>query len=365
MTPQSVMKINLLWSALGLALLPHVASAQYIDIRLSIKIIVHPTTGVRPAGISNGLFFTAAENSNAWMARYWRGYRFRVTEILNIGGPSEGGTNGPSKWWVRWNDLGIDIRDQPYWAEFQNDTKTSSLFRLRNNQVNFYVMSPAQSGGGGACPIPPGEASDIACMGLVNDGPWWLVHETGHFFGLSHTHGGCGCPSTSGCTLLNGYWVGDDGIADTLPEGAGDFCFTTRDHISRANFNKLYANCTLFERFLVDNTFFNVMSYHNPTTKDQVEDVMSELQLDRHADMGNTHRAPFVSGRTRFVSTAGSDAGAGSSTSPYRTASHAVIVAQPGTDIVLLRPGSYNEQFTINKPVTLRSTRQGWATIGK
>jgi hypothetical protein len=360
------MRINPLSSVIALALLQHVAFAQYVDIRLSIKIIVHPTSNARPAGISNALFYTAAEKSNAWLARYWRGYRFRITEIIDIGGPSEGGTNGPSKWWVLWNDQEIDIRDQPYWSQFQSDTKTSSLYRLRNNQVNFYVMSPAGSVTGGACPIPPGEVSDIACMGLVNDGPWWLIHETGHFFGLAHTHGGCGCPGTGGCTLMNGFWVGDDGIADTLPEGAGDFCFTTKDHIARANFNKLYANCTAFERFLVDSTFFNVMSYHNPTTKDQVEDVMTELQLDRQADTGNTYRAPFVSGRTRFVSTSGVNSGAGTtSTAPLRTVSYAAAVATAGQDILLLRPGIYNEQVTINKPLTLRATRNGWATIGQ
>jgi hypothetical protein len=41
----------------------------------------------------------------------------------------------------------------------------------------------------------------------------------------------------------------------------------------------------------------------------------------------------------------------------------AVTVADNG-DIVLPRPGHYNEQQSINKPVTLRSTR-GPVPIGK
>jgi hypothetical protein len=232
--------------------------------------------------------------------------------------------------------------------------------------VNFYISTGSATDAGGACPIPPGEASDTACWGQVNDGPFWIVHETGHFFGLSHTHGGCGCPDTDGCFLMNGLWVGDDGITDTLAEASGDFCFTTKDLIARANFNKLYANCTPVEAGLVDDTFFNAMSYHNPTTKDTTEDRMTELQLDRHADTANSSRSSFVSGRTRFVSTTGSASGTGTSTNPLRTVSQGVgAAAAGGGDAVLFRPGSYNEQLTINKPVTLRAPRTGPVTIGK
>jgi hypothetical protein len=361
-----VMKAKIFCLTMIWLLMQSVASGQYIEMRLSIKVILHPTTGARPAGISNGLFYTSAENANQWMANYWRGYRFRVTEIVDIGGPGEGGTNGPSKWHYYWNTLDIDIRDQPYWGQFQSDTKASSLYRLRNNQVNFYVMSPAVVGGGGACPIPPGEVSDVACMGIVGTGPWWLVHESGHFFGLGHTHGGCGCPGTANCFLLNGYWVGDDGIADTLPEAAGDNCFTSLNEIAQANFGKTYFNCTPAERFLVDSTFYNVMSYHNPDTKDQVEDVMTELQLDRHADTCNTYRAGFVSGRTWFVRPGAVAGGSGSSTDEFHLLAQAVNSATvAGGDVVTLRPGSFSvaEPYTINKPLTLRATRNGWVTI--
>ena len=360
------MKTKTLLLTLMLAWTHGAALAQYIDIRLSIKIILHHSTGARPAGVSNALFYTSAENANQWMATYGRGYRFRVTEIVEIGGPSEGGTNGPSKWYYYWNALSIDIRDPPYWGQFQSDTKASSLYRLRNDQVNFYVMSPAVTGGGGACPIPPGEVSDIACMGIVGTGPWWLVHETGHFFGLPHTHGGCGCPGTANCFQLNGYWVGDDGIADTLPEAAGDQCFTSLNEISQANFNKIYFNCTPAERLLVDNTYYNVMSYHNPDTKDQVEDVMTELQLDRHADTCNSYRSGFVSGRTWFVRPGTLAAGNGSSSDEYRLLAQAVNAANvAGGDIVTMRPGSYSvvEPYTINKRMTLRATRNGWVTL--
>jgi len=355
------MKTRVLLGLLPL-LAPAPTSGQFVEIRVSAHVIVHPTTGARPAGITDNVFYIAAANANLWMARYYRGYRFRITEITNVGGPSQGGSSGPSKW------FGLDFRDTPEpWNTFQNETQSDIRYQLRSDQVNFYIATDLAGGGGGACPIPPVGASQIACQGFVNTGPFWLVHETGHFFGLSHTHGGCGCPSTDGCVLTNGFWVGDDGIADTLPEGAGDFCFTTRDHLARANFNKFYTSCTPVEQALVDDTFFNVMSYHLPDTKDQVEDRMTELQLDLHADTANSSRASFVSGSTVFVRTfALPFLENGSSRFPFDTVAEGVSAASAnGTDIVLLRGGNYNERLTINKRVTLRATRTGWATIGK
>ena len=40
--------------------------------------------------------------------------------------------------------------------------------------------------------------------------------------------------------------------------------------------------------------------------------------------------------------------------------------AAPGDDeILLLRPGNYDEQITISTPCTLRATRQGPAVVGR
>jgi hypothetical protein len=163
-----------------------------------------------------------------------------------------------------------------------------------------------------------------------------------------------------------GYWVGDDGLADTVKEAAGDFCFTNIDFLTLANFNKTYSNCSAAEQKLAQDTFYNVMSYHDPQHKDTLIDRMTELQHDLHTSYANTSRFFSVSGRTRFVSATGNNAHSGlNSTAPKLTVSNAVAASAAGGDIVLLRPGHYNERLTIGRPVTLRAGRTGWATIGE
>lgn len=356
---------SLLLLFLGGLLLPvPLATAQSIDLRLSIKIILSPAGGNRPSGVTPQLFTNAVTAANQWMASYWRGYRYRLTEVVDIGGPSQGGTNGPSKW------FDVDPRDpSSVWTQFQADARTNALYLRRTDAVNFYVSTPTNwnTGGGAAFPWETANNNWLVCWGSVNDGPFWIVHEAGHYFGLPHTHGGCGCPGTANCTPLNGYWVGDDDISDTLPEAAGDFCFTNINQLTLANFNKFFTNCAPAEQILAINTFSNVMSYHDPPNKDTLINRMTELQHDVHSTYANSDRLAVTSGRTRFVSLSGNNANTGlSSTAPKRTVLNAVTNSSAaGGDIVLLRPDSYNEQITINKPVTLRATRVGWATIGK
>lgn len=326
------MKIRLLFLLMILLACYSPVLGQTIEIRVSIKVIVD-TTGARPIGIHDDTLYTAAANANNWMANYWRGYRFRITEVIDIGGPLQGGSNGPSKW------FGRDPRNPTDWPVFQNDTQTDSRYLLRSDSVNFYITKGPVTLAGGACPGP--SENGIACYALVNARPYWLVHETGHFFGLCHTFEGCG-------------------ILGTLPDKPD----WPRDSIAVNSYGLPYNSLNSAQKKLVDDTYFNVMSYRIPAPKDSVN-RMTELQLDRHADTANSTRNAFVGGRTQFVSLSGSDAGAGSSTSPYRTVSKAVTAANAsGGDIVLLRPGAYNEILTLTKPVTLRATRTGPVTIG-
>jgi hypothetical protein len=71
-------------------------------LRISVHVILHPTTGVRPPGITNEVFYMAETSANAIMAGHFRGYRFRNTEITNVGGPLNGESSGPSNGSIPW-----------------------------------------------------------------------------------------------------------------------------------------------------------------------------------------------------------------------------------------------------------------------
>jgi hypothetical protein len=336
--------------AAGLAAGP--LAAQHIEMRVSVKVIVSATDATPPPGITPDVFYQAASNANLWMDSYYRGYRYTITEVVSIGGPTQGGASGPSQWFQQ--DT-IRNTDSSLVAAFKSMVQTNPLYLLRSDQINVYVSTgyagPGNSGGG--TPIPPGDLSSAVQI-YADNGPWWMVHELGHFFGLIHTFTG---EDTKTCT------PGSSGLADTLPDST---CWTTENPMAEYSFGLPYASLSASQQTLVDNTFFNAMSYHDALTKNTVESVRTELQLDLVADMANTYRSAFVSGRTVFVSTSGSDSAASnSSTSPYATVGKALTRASPaGGDIILLRAGSYTGALSINQPVTLRATRQGQATLG-
>jgi hypothetical protein len=246
---------------------------------------------------------------------------------------------------------------------------TPFAYRWNSNAINYYIL--AGLGGsltdtnGQQVGQPAGESSypsvnhQIITLGTAHF-PLVILHETAHWFELYHTQGGCirdtsgVCGSSSLCPILmNGYRLGDDGIQDTLPVQAGDFCFTTRDPIALANFGIPYAACTAEQSNRVDDAFFNLEAYGFDRTMDR----LTPQQLDKWTDYANRERVFAVSGLTRFVSPTGNDSSSGlASTAPIRTVLAGLNKSSAaGGDILLLRPGNYNEQITLSNRVTLRA----------
>jgi hypothetical protein len=342
-----------------------VAVAQYLWVNLSFKAVLNPTNGSRYYNFTEANIDRTIGHVNEILATYQRGYRFRRAELIrNVGGINQ--TNGPSKWYSvnpRANDLATGAWDNRKQMEIEA-LNAPVPYAWNFGAINYYITAGygAAPQDAGDCAFPTGN-NHLIVLGTV-DNPYVLLHETGHYFELYHTQGSCDCiHANQGCISTNGYWVGNDDvpgyiISDTIFDSE---CLTING-VAQANYNRVLMFLTPPELKLVEDTFYNNMSYHPGTN--QVR--LTELQLHKWTDFANSARLPVMSGRTRFVSTLGVNSGQGtSSTAPVRTVVYAAGVATAEQDILLLRPGSYNEQFTINKALTLRATRNGWATIGK
>ena len=166
------------------------ATAQTIEMRASVKVIVHPTTGERPDGITDARIRESFTNANGWLTRFSRGYRYRLMEIIEIGGPTQGGITGPSLFYMKSADWFTNI-------DFQATVNADPRFQLRPQHVNLLTFQTFETQGGGACPTIQDDglnATRITCRIKFGSDPFTLCHELGHFFGLYHTFGGCECP---------------------------------------------------------------------------------------------------------------------------------------------------------------------------
>jgi hypothetical protein len=282
---------------------------------------------------------------------------------------------GPSKWYdkdIKNNDALRDI--------FNQEATTDPQYLFNPYAVNFYVNKDSYSSVRGPT-IVTGYAifRDID----VNDhDPWhgsgnW-VHEIGHYFGLSHIFPANDCPENNPGTPGDG-----DGIWETLPEVS---CWDHPDSIALYNFGLPFNQLSPTDSTLVDNTFFNMMSYHQlcmmcflagvpcghgtanvPSAFNARMQVLTEIQADIWADACNGTRWSSVTGTTWFV---GGPYAADNNPGIYHLLpkehvwAGLISVDPTGGDIILLRPGHYNEQLVIDTPMTLRATRAGSAWIG-
>jgi hypothetical protein len=338
------MKTRLSLMALCAAMLanlicPATANAQ-LRWRISVKFILN-SSGNRP---SSGVVNTDQEvqdqvnNANAVLRSYGRGYEFQLTEIVDLAGVSQ------------WYTTDRDEKDALEAAAEAN----KALYAYRDNAINVYINGAS---GSAVCSFPPGD--DIIFMGQGSR-TTSIFHEAGHYLDLRHTHqgevyqnsGGSNCTNGCSCAVLIGGT--GDAMADTI---ADHQCWDTQNQISLGNYGVTYASLSAANQTRVNNVFFNMMSYHD------TRDRLTPDQLDRMTDASNSDRFKITNGRTRFVDRDNNGfIQAGTSGFPFETFNQGVNAAGSG-DIVLVRPGNYDEAITITKAVTLRATR-GTAIIG-
>lgn len=328
---------------------------QFIDISLSIKIVLNPADGTRPSGVSDGDIDTMIGGMNDLMAGYLRGLRFRrVDPVRNVGGL--GDLTGPSRYY------NVDfLRESATRAEMEEDAMASPvLYRWNPSAVNLYVNGAT---GGGYCAFPSEELIVVGGGSIRNFR--LVLHEIGHYFDLYHTQGRtCSCCDDCGSP-------GNDEIDDTLP----DWPCWDADGIANNAFGRPYRSLTPVQQRNVDDVFHNIMSYHNGGCTDATSTTLERLteqQLDRWTDTMAVRRRHVISGITRFVD--GNSVCAfpnGRSRcelvgGPFRTIRDSLASpSATGADIMIIRAGNYPEHFTLNRPITLRATRNGPVTLGR
>jgi hypothetical protein len=331
-----------------------------IKIRLSYKIILNPKNLARPnpssqlgGSVTDAMIEEAVEEMNALLAAYWRGYRFEVYEIVEIG--SLGGFAPDPGHWFDIDFVEVDKKHELVNEMINTLIQNPQPYAWRENAINIYIN---QATSGAKWRIK--KFKDVIVMGAdsVSVG-WLLLHEIGHYFDLRHTHGdlGISLPNQSRSQKI----PGDDKVDDTIK----DLANWGRDDIAEYNFSGKYDQLQPGQKELVDEVMENIMSYHFLEPVKAVPKHLTEGQLDRWADTTlDFYRRKVRDGRTWFVDqkTPGNE---GTSTYPYDSVNRAADAANDnGGDIILLRPGAYDETVTISKPVTIRATRQGPASIG-
>lgn len=337
--------------------------AGVITIRLSYKVVLNPAGGTRPPGVTDADINAAVNGMNNLMRDYLRGYRFQIMEIRDIGGSSNPPA-GPSQWYdtnFHDGDNGVTWKDQMEAAALSDPA-----YLWRNNAINIYVTNGIC---GGICSFPNEGDNILILGGCADNNEATQLHEIGHYFDLCHTQGClCACAGTDGCNMT----PGDDGIADTLPDRSD----WNQDGIANHNFGQPYAMLSPAQKNQVDDVFFNIMSYHDSGCGQGIVSTrLTEQQLDRWADAAaganGGNRQFVVDGVTLFVDVTAPQQHPffGFSTNPYNNIHDAVNGAIDSQNfgwgaVLLLRPGAFNQQLTINTPLTLRAPRTGPATIG-
>jgi hypothetical protein len=330
-------------SCLWMALLPAVAA----DWRISVKLILGPESEVPVYGNPNAgdSFQNVAatmDQLNIWLQVFDTPYQFDLIEVLALQGLET------------YFDAEVDAGTRD--GLEASALADPALYGWRDDAINVYINGNTDGTFVGYCSIAGTDHHAILLRQDASDATFF--HELGHYFSLWHTHQGSDYIPGEGCEGIHAPGNGDY-CEDTLPDVP---CYE-RDDIAAHSYGEGYDGLTPAQQELVDNTWYNLMSYHHagvqvtPDQWDRVAEATAGERLnvsaarDWFVDLDNNCDGPTggrVCGYTGTSWIGLLQAGGG----PFPTVAQALDEAQSG-DRLRIRPGTYAETLTIDQAVTL------------
>jgi hypothetical protein len=294
-----------------------------VPVRVSVKFILN-SSGNRSA---TGSINTDAEvqaqfaRSSQIFSRFISEIRLHEVEILEVSGQSAYYDNNASE----------ASRDEIRNAALANP----AAFFWRNNAVNLYITGASASA---IADFPPDNNIVIMCQGSFDS---TMAHELGHILNLIHTHETC-------CG-------GGDNCSDTLVDDED----WNKDQIANNAYGLTYASCSVGQKFNVDMTFSNLMSYHDPDNRSMI----SPCQMDRESTQLYTDRNFYAGKIPVYVQAGYGGAQAGSFTQPYATIQGAINAGVLNNRVMVLKTGSHGQPSSVISTRTDVVTRRGTSHI--
>src|SRR5437867_1224418 len=108
-----------------------------ITVRLSVKAVLNPATGMRQTNVNEATFAASIAGINAMLDSYGRGYRYSWDGVLhNVGGLGQY-ASGPSRYYdVDFhNPTNSGLKDQ-----MESDALSDPAFQWSTTAINIYVV---------------------------------------------------------------------------------------------------------------------------------------------------------------------------------------------------------------------------------
>jgi len=299
--------------------------AQQVPVRLSFKFILN-ASGNRPA---TGNINTDAEinaqidRGNAIFSRFISEFRLQNVEIVDVAGISQ---------WYNADASNADRDNLRAAAQ-----AAPATYHWRTDAVNVYISA---SGATGISDFTPN--NNII---LVGQGSWdtTVAHEAGHILNLLHTHETC-------------CYANYDGCDDTLPD---DSSWSSHDQMAMFSYGVVYTSLNAAQKALVDMTWGNLMSYHDPNNRS----MLSSCQMDRQSTEAYNDRNWILSRIPVYVDAGYGGTHSGSFTQPYQTVQQAISAGGLNGNVMVLETGTYAHPAGTVGTRTDAIARKGTCTI--